>query len=81
MSSMTDEVPEREPSGSDLAPIEREWPRIAGDLAALDGQIRRLTSRGRVDELAVRRSRRAGRRALATARIGVQVVRFGGDAA
>ena len=83
MFSMTDGFPEREPSAADLAAIEAEWPQIARDLAALDGQIRRLVAADRVDELAVRRDRRARRRVLrpAAGRVAVVAVRFGGDAA
>jgi len=78
---MTDRLPEREPSAGTSAAVEDEWPAIARDLGSLDAQIRRLTTSGRVDELAVRRARRAGRRVLRPARTGAQVARFGGDAA
>jgi len=81
MFSVTDGLPEREPSAADLAAIEEEWPVIVRDLAVLDAEIRSLTGSGRVDELAVRRVRRARRRVLAPARVGVRVVRYGGDAA
>ena len=61
---MPDGLPDREPTRKDLAAIEREWPPIERDLAVLDGQIQRLTVGDRVDELAVRRVRRARRRVL-----------------
>jgi hypothetical protein len=79
MSSMTDKGSGREPSAADLAAIEAEWPQIEADLAVLEGEIRGLVAADRVDELEVRRVRRAGRRVLRP--VAVHVVRFGGDAA
>ena len=79
MFSMADD--EREPSAEELAEIEREWPQIARGLAVLDAEIRSLTGSGQVDELAVRRVRRAGRQVLRPVRVPVRRVRFGGDAA
>jgi hypothetical protein len=61
---MQDGLPDREPTRRDLAAIEAEWPLIEAEMAALDAQIRALLATESVDELAVRRVRRAGRRVL-----------------
>ena len=55
---------ELEPTARELALIEAEWPSIEADMVALDGEIRALTSADAVDELDVRRVRRARRVAL-----------------
>ena len=78
MFSMTDGTRERVPMAAGLAAVEEEWPRVETALAAVDARVRGLVSRDRVDELAVRRARRAGRRELSAARL---VVVHGGDAA
>ena len=62
MNSMTDDGP----TASDLAAIETEWPRIAADLAVLDAEITALYAADHVDELHIRRTRRATRRVLRT---------------
>ena len=79
MFSMTDGARERVPVAAGLAAVEDEWPRVETDLAAVDARVRTLVTRDRVDELATRRARRAGRRALAPARFAVAF--RGGDAA
>ena len=71
MFRMPDGLPDREPTRKDLAAIEREWPRIARDLAVLDARIAALMVGDRVDELAVRRVRRACRRVLRVPAVGL----------
>ena len=80
---MPEMVPDREPRGGDLAAIEREWPRIARDLAVLDARIAALVVGDRVDELAVRRVRRARRRVLRVPTVGSVAGRgvWGGEVA
>ena len=69
----------REPSAAVLAVIEEQWPQIVDDLAAVDAAARPKVARGHVDELAVRRARRASRRVLRPARF--TPATWGGDAA
>ena len=82
MFSMTDGLPDAEPSGAELAAIEAEWPRIAADLAVLDAEIRALSVGVGLDELGVRRARRRTRAALRApiVRVPMTGVRFGGEA-
>jgi hypothetical protein len=61
---MQDGLPDREPTRRDLAAIEAEWPLIEAGLAAVDAEIRSLLAADVVDELVVRRARRARRRVL-----------------
>lgn len=78
MFSMTETAPVRELRAVGLAAVEDEWPQVERALAAVDARVRGLVARDRVDELATRRARRAGRRALSAAR---SAVFCGGDAA
>lgn len=54
-----------EPTAAELAAIEQEMPRIEAELALLDVEISTLDRRGQLDELTVRRIRRARRQAAA----------------
>jgi hypothetical protein len=57
-----------DPSASDLAAIEQEWPLIAAELDLLDAQIAYLNAGPNVSVLDRRRLRRAERRVLAVSR-------------
>ena len=59
-----DSLTSAEPTEDDLAAIDAEWPSIAADIAAVDAEIVALTATHRVDELHIRRARRATRRVL-----------------
>lgn len=54
------------PTDADLAEIDVEWPQIVEDLEVLDAEILALTLHRNIDELAVRRVRRAARLTLTT---------------
>ncbi|MFI5953789.1 DUF6284 family protein [Cryptosporangium sp. NPDC051539] len=56
---------EREPSTTELAAIEAEWPEIEADLAVVDAEIAMFASDRGPSLLDWRRLRRAERRALA----------------
>jgi hypothetical protein len=78
MFRMPEPLSDAEPTGPELAAIEREWPQIAAELSVLDAEIRALAYGVGVDELDVRRARRRCRRAL---RVPMTRVRFGGGEA
>ena len=55
---------DREPTATELAAIEREWPLIEAELMLLDAEIAHIVAEERVFELDRRRVRRAERRVL-----------------
>ena len=76
MFSMTDGTRDRVPATTGLVVAEE----VETVLAAVDARVRGLVTRHRVDELAIRRARRAGRRALRPA-ARFTMAALGGDAA
>ena len=55
---------DREPTATELAAIEREWPLIEAELMLLDAEIAQVVAEERVFDLDRRRVRRAERRVL-----------------
>ncbi|MGH3342278.1 MAG: DUF6284 family protein [Carbonactinosporaceae bacterium] len=57
-----------DPTASELAEIEREWPLIAAELDLLDAEIAALSAERRVSTLDRRRVRRAEHRVMEVSR-------------
>jgi hypothetical protein len=61
--------PDEEPTTTDLAAIDAEWPLIEAELAVVDAEIRALSAEGGPSPLDWRRLRRAEHRVLAARRM------------
>lgn len=62
------ELPERAPTGAELAAIEAEWPLIAAELDVVDAMARMARAEGSPSELDWQALRRAEHRVSTTAR-------------